>query len=128
MSFSKCALFVALAFLINIVAIAVSACPYCDKSPSHGSSPVGGVRTCPVDIIQLHVCSPLLTGLLGTPAQTDCCALLGVVGLELDICLRTAIDAKVFGVIDLHIPKLDIIAKIATVCGRTLPPNFTCPP
>ncbi|KAH6556567.1 hypothetical protein KP509_1Z170000, partial [Ceratopteris richardii] len=99
--------------------------PTVPTSPSPPSA--GGRKTCPVDIIKLNVCSPLLGSILGNPLQSNCCALLGLIGVDIDICLCLAIDANVLGLINIHIPKLDIVAKIATSCGHTLPPDFTCP-
>ncbi|KAH7365965.1 hypothetical protein KP509_18G056700 [Ceratopteris richardii] len=94
---------------------------------SGGSGAGGGTRTCPANIISLNVCSPLLGGILGAP-QGDCCAVLGILGLDHEICLCLAIEANVLGNINIDIPKLDIVARSVTACGRTLPPNFTCPP
>ncbi|KAH7295224.1 hypothetical protein KP509_27G037800 [Ceratopteris richardii] len=140
--------FVLLSIWVIVSAIAASACPTCEESPlpkHHGSggkggssgpgggpaggSPAGGGggATCPVSIVKLNVCSPLLGGILGSPVGSDCCALLGLLGVDVDICLCLALEANVLGIIDINIPRLDIIAKIVTACGRTLPPNFRCP-
>ncbi|KAH7295231.1 hypothetical protein KP509_27G038500 [Ceratopteris richardii] len=126
---------VSVALLFSVLATLGDACGTCveHKPPgtpgtrTPGSGGGGGTRTCPVNIISLNVCSPLLGGILGAP-QGDCCALLGLLGLDLEVCLCLAIEANVLGLINIDIPKLDIVARIVTACGRTLPPNFTCPP
>ncbi|KAH7352317.1 hypothetical protein KP509_19G039500 [Ceratopteris richardii] len=114
------------------------ACPSCDQAPSReqpgsaaASTPVngsGGAASCPIDINKLEVCSSLLTGLVTSPLQSNCCALLGTVGLDVDLCLCAAIDANVLGLIDVRIPRLYIIAKIVTACGQSVQGNFSCPP
>ncbi|KAH7295225.1 hypothetical protein KP509_27G037900 [Ceratopteris richardii] len=130
-------LITSVAFLmwVGVVAKTGSACDTCvsHKHPVTGrpgfpgNGGGGGARTCPVNVISLNVCSPLLGGLLGTP-QGNCCGLLGLIGLDVDVCLCLAVEANVLGIINIDIPKLDIVARILTACGRTLPPNFTCPP
>ncbi|KAH7307881.1 hypothetical protein KP509_22G081100 [Ceratopteris richardii] len=99
-----------------------------DSTPTTPSSGGSGSGTCPVDIVKLNVCLPILNGLLGTPLHSNCCALLGIIGLDIELCLCAAIDADVLGLVHVHIPKLDIVATIMTACGCTIPPNLTCPP
>ena len=101
------------------------------RAPSpHGNgsveAPKGSKGTCPVDVVKLGVCSPLL-GILGIPSSS-CCALLGVLGVDANICLCLALDKNVLGLIDIHIPHLDLIASILTSCDLPHPPsNFSCP-
>ena len=105
--------------------------PIVGRAPSpHGNgsaeAPKGSKGTCPVDVVQLGVCSPLLA-ILGIPSPS-CCALLGVLGVDVDICLCLALDKNVLGLIDIHIPHLDLIASIITSCNLPHPPpNFSCP-
>ena len=80
------------------------------------------VRTCPVNIVKVGVCSPLLGGV-----GPDCCPLLGLLGVDIEICLCLALDVNVLGIVDINIPKLDIVASIMTSCGYTPTPNFVCP-
>ncbi|KAH7296859.1 hypothetical protein KP509_26G041500 [Ceratopteris richardii] len=87
--------------------------------------PSGG--TCPVGIVKLNVCIPILGGILGNPMQSNCCALLGLIGVDVEVCLCAAINANILGIININIPKIDIIATIVTTCGRKLPPDFSCP-
>ncbi|KAH7295234.1 hypothetical protein KP509_27G038800 [Ceratopteris richardii] len=80
-------------------------------SGTPGSGAGGGTTTCPLNIIKLNVCSTTTAVLV-----------------DVEVCLCLAIDAKVLGISNIDIPKLDIVARIMTACGQTLPPNFTCPP
>ncbi|KAH7295233.1 hypothetical protein KP509_27G038700 [Ceratopteris richardii] len=125
---------VAVALFFSVLATLGDACGTCveHKPPGSGGSGTrgtgagGGTTACPVNIIKLNVCSPLLGGILGSP-QADCCALLGLIGLDVEVCLCLAIEANVLGLINIDIPKLDIVARIMTACGQTLQSNFTCP-
>ena len=101
------------------------------RAPSpHGNgtakAPKASNGTCPVDVVKLGVCSPLL-GILGIPSSS-CCALLGVLGVDIDMCLCLALDKNVLGLVDIHIPHLDLIDSILTSCDLPhTPSNFTCP-
>ena len=84
----------------------------------------GGARTCPVNIVSIGVCSPLLSGSIAP----QCCPLLGLLGVDIEVCLCLALDVNVLGIVNIHVPKLDIIASIMTTCGFPHPtPNFICP-
>ena len=95
----------------------------------NGESPDGNGRheipkTCPINIVNIGVCSPLLGGGI----SHECCPLLGLLGVDIEICLCLALDVNVLGIIDINVPKLDIIANIMTTCGFSRPlPNFICP-
>lgn len=52
--------------------------------------------------------------------------LLGLIGLDIEVCLCAAIDANVLGIISVH-AKIDVIATILTTCGKKVPPNLSCP-
>ena len=81
-------------------------------------------RACPIDTVKVGVCSPLLGGGVGP----DCCPLLGLLGVDIEVCLCWAVDLNVLGLIDANIPKLDLIASIMTACGHSPTPSFSCPP
>jgi hypothetical protein len=78
-----------------------------------------------MDVVRIGVCSALLIA----DAAPDCCPLLGgLLGVEIDACLCLALDLNILGVLDINIPKLDIIASIMTSCGLPGPaPGFVCP-
>ena len=73
--------------------------------------------------MRIGVCSALLIA----ADAPDCCPLLGHLGMDIDSCLCLALDVNVLGVLDINIPKLDIIATIMTTCGYDPTPNFVCP-
>ncbi|KAH7295226.1 hypothetical protein KP509_27G038000 [Ceratopteris richardii] len=127
-----CRCFIFMVLCHSVLCMQASGCLHCATYPSRDNTPVisSGLRNCPVDIVKLHVGSPLLSGLLGTPMQSDCSALLGVIGVDLEICLCAAINANVPGVFNVHTPKLDIAARIASsqLCGHAFQPSFTCGP
>jgi hypothetical protein len=82
-------------------------------------------NTCPIDTVKVAVCSPLLGGAVGP----DCCPLLGILGLDIEVCLCWAVDLDVLGLVDANVAKLDIVAAIMTACGHPPPPpSFSCPP
>ncbi|KAL7609578.1 hypothetical protein Lser_V15G09683 [Lactuca serriola] len=84
--------------------------------------------TCPKDTLKLGVCANVLNDLVhlvvGTPATTPCCSLLGdLVDLEAAVCLCTAIKANVLG-INLNVPIS--LSLLLNVCGKKVPKGFKC--
>ncbi|CAI0490593.1 unnamed protein product [Linum tenue] len=76
----------------------------------------------------LGVCANLLNDLVhlvvGTPATTPCCSLLGdLVDLEAAVCLCTALKANVLG-LNLNVPIA--LSLLLNVCGKTAPEGFQC--
>ncbi|KAH7295232.1 hypothetical protein KP509_27G038600 [Ceratopteris richardii] len=110
----------------NIVAVALFFSALATLGDVCGTSR-SGTTTWLVNIIELSVCSPLLGGILGVP-HGDCCALLDLIGLDVEICLCLTIEANVLGIINIDIPTLDIVARIMTACVQILPSNLTCTP
>ncbi|CAI0490520.1 unnamed protein product [Linum tenue] len=91
------------------------------KQPSKGGK-------CPKDTLKLGVCANLLNDLVhlvvGTPATTPCCSLLGdLVDLEAAVCLCTALKANVLG-LNLNVPIA--LSLLLNVCGKTAPEGFQC--
>ncbi|KAI3711027.1 hypothetical protein L2E82_40829 [Cichorium intybus] len=84
--------------------------------------------TCPKDTLKLGVCANVLNDLVhlvvGTPAKTPCCSLLGdLVDLEAAVCLCTAIKANVLG-INLNVPVS--LSLLLNYCGKKVPKGFQC--
>ncbi|KAL4592124.1 hypothetical protein LXL04_005108 [Taraxacum kok-saghyz] len=84
--------------------------------------------TCPKDTLKLGVCANVLNDLVhlvvGTPAKTPCCSLIGnVVDLEAAVCLCTALKANVLG-INLNVPVS--LSLLLNVCGKKVPKGFQC--
>ena len=101
----------------------------CFTTPSTMPRSVGR-KTCSLeDVLKVGVCGPLLGGYEVAPSVGGtCCPILGLIGADIELCLCLAVDINVLGLINVHIPKLDIVATILTTCGYTLPPEFICPP
>ncbi|XP_059669731.1 14 kDa proline-rich protein DC2.15-like [Cornus florida] len=84
--------------------------------------------SCPRDALKLGVCGNLLGGLIGVfignrPTATCCTLLAGLVDLEAAVCLCTAIRANVLGI---NVNASLSLTLLFNVCGRTLPPGYTC--
>ena len=53
-------------------------------------------NTCPINVVNIGVCSPWLGGGI----SHECCPLLGLLGVDIEICLCLALDVNVLGIID----------------------------
>lgn len=96
--------------------------------PSTNPSPSSSDK-CPADSLKLGLCVDVLGGLVhagvGDPVVNTCCPVIGgLLELEAAVCLCTTLRIKLLN-LNIVIP-LTIQALIS--CGKTLPPNFTCPP
>ncbi|XXG43107.1 hypothetical protein AAC387_Pa01g3217 [Persea americana] len=100
---------------------------YTQSSCSHSGSGSGSRATCPRDALKLGVCADivkLVNVIAGSPPTLPCCSLLqGLVDLEVAVCLRTAIKAKVLG-INLNVPAS--LSLLLNACGRKVPTGFKC--
>ncbi|CAN0842149.1 14 kDa proline-rich protein DC2.15 [Linum grandiflorum] len=126
------ALFVALNLLFCTLVSSTSSCPPPSSAPvpkghkhhGHHKHPM----KCPKDTLKLGVCANVLNDLVhlvvGTPATTPCCSLLGnMVDLEAAVCLCTALKANVLGMhLNVHIA----LTLLLNVCGKSAPEGFVC--
>lgn len=85
--------------------------------------------TCPIDALKLGLCLDVLGGLvhvgIGDPVVHVCCPVIqGLLELEAAVCLCTAIRLRLLN-LNVFLP-LAIQALIT--CGKTPPPGFVCPP
>ncbi|KAG5078321.1 hypothetical protein JHK82_057016 [Glycine max] len=88
------------------------------------SSDVG----CPRNVLKLGVCSSILNGWMnfttGLPPETQCCsAIADLYGLEVAVCLCTALKANIMG-INLGIPIS--FTKLINTCDKKVPNGFIC--
>ncbi|KAJ0667699.1 putative bifunctional inhibitor/plant lipid transfer protein/seed storage helical [Helianthus annuus] len=113
--------------LLFFTLVSSTSCPPPPKAPKphkhHNHK-----ATCPKDTLKLGVCANVLNDLVhlvvGTPAKTPCCSLLGdLVDLEAAVCLCTAIKANVLG-INLNVPVS--LSLLLNYCGKKVPKGFQC--
>ncbi|CAI0490435.1 unnamed protein product [Linum tenue] len=122
---SRAAASTALLLALNLLFFTLVSSTYCP--PPAAPSPSKGGK-CPKDTLKLGVCANLLNDLVhlvvGTPATTPCCSLLGdLVDLEAAVCLCTALKANVLG-LNLNVPIA--LSLLLNVCGKTAPEGFQC--
>ncbi|KAI3501090.1 hypothetical protein L1887_28948 [Cichorium endivia] len=108
--------------LLFFTLVSSTSCPPPPKAPKPHKA------TCPKDTLKLGVCANVLNDLVhlvvGTPAKTPCCTLLGgLVDLEAAVCLCTAIKANVLG-INLNVPVS--LSLLLNYCGKKVPKGFQC--
>ncbi|KAG2331457.1 hypothetical protein Bca52824_002637 [Brassica carinata] len=85
-------------------------------------------NNCPRDQLKLSTCANVLNLInlnLGAPAMRPCCSiLLGLIDLDIALCLCTALKLSILG-ITINTP---IHLNLAlNACGGTLPDGFRCP-
>ncbi|KAJ9706877.1 hypothetical protein PVL29_002035 [Vitis rotundifolia] len=102
-------------------------CPPVPKPKHHPKKPPAKAA-CPKDTLKLGVCADLLNDLLhavvGTPAKTPCCSLIGgLADLEAAVCLCTAIKANVLG-LKLNVPVS--LSLLLNYCGKKAPTGYQC--
>ncbi|KAI3713317.1 hypothetical protein L1987_71892 [Smallanthus sonchifolius] len=114
--------------LLFFTLVSSTACPPPPKIPKPHKHHHHHKATCPKDTLKLGVCANVLNDLVhlvvGTPATTPCCSLLGdLVDLEAAVCLCTAIKANVLG-INLNVPVS--LSLLLNYCGKKVPKGFQC--
>ncbi|CAL1401432.1 unnamed protein product [Linum trigynum] len=130
---SRAAASTALLLALNLLFFTLVSSTYCPPPAApkghkhHHKHPSKGGK-CPKDTLKLGVCANLLNDLVhlvvGTPATTPCCSLLGdLVDLEAAVCLCTALKANVLG-LNLNVPIA--LSLLLNVCGKSAPEGFQC--
>lgn len=114
--------------LLFFTLVTSTSCPPPPKPHKHHHHHHHKAATCPKDTLKLGVCANVLNDLVhlvvGTPATTPCCSLLGdLVDLEAAVCLCTAIKANVLG-INLNVPVS--LSLLLNYCGKKVPKGFQC--
>ena len=129
---STLALFLSINLLFCVLA---SGCYTCSQQPHQpirnprpNPIPSASPKSCPRDSLKLGVCAKLLNGavgaVVGNPPDHPCCALLvGLVDLEVAVCLCTAIKANILG-INLNLPIA--LSLIIDGCAKNVPAGFKC--
>ncbi|KAK1438740.1 hypothetical protein QVD17_04550 [Tagetes erecta] len=127
---SKALATTALLLTLNLVFFTLVTSTSCPPPPKHHHHHHHHHKaaTCPKDTLKLGVCANVLNDLVhlvvGTPATTPCCSLLGdLVDLEAAVCLCTAIKANVLG-INLNVPVS--LSLLLNYCGKKVPKGFQC--
>ncbi|KAF8075417.1 hypothetical protein N665_1095s0008 [Sinapis alba] len=85
-------------------------------------------NTCPRDQLKISTCANILNLInlnLGAPAMRPCCSiLLGLIDLDIVLCLCTALKLSILG----NTINTPIHLNMAlNACGGTLPDGFRCP-
>ncbi|KAL4592120.1 hypothetical protein LXL04_005104 [Taraxacum kok-saghyz] len=114
--------------LVFFTLVSSTSCPPPAVTPSPKPPKHHHKATCPKDTLKLGVCANVLNDLVhlvvGTPAKTPCCSLIGnLVDLEAAVCLCTALKANVLG-INLNVPVS--LSLLLNVCGKKVPKGFQC--
>ncbi|KAM7262757.1 hypothetical protein ACFE04_000440 [Oxalis oulophora] len=96
---------------------------------AHEITPQWNQPKCPRDTLKLGICADLLGSLLGirlgTPPVTPCCSLLqGLVDLEAAVCLCTALQANILGIIKIDLPIS--LSLLLNTCSKNVPSGFQC--
>lgn len=95
--------------------------------PSPPSAPKKQSK-CPKETLKFGVCGSwlgLVTEVIGTKPSKECCSLLkGLADLEAAVCLCTAINANVLGLVKLQVPVA--LSLLANGCGKKIPQGFVC--
>ncbi|ESQ38202.1 hypothetical protein EUTSA_v10029497mg [Eutrema salsugineum] len=90
--------------------------------------PVYADNTCPRDALKISICANVLNLInlnLGAPAMRPCCSiLLGLIDLDVALCLCTALKLSILGITISTPIHLNLAIN---ACGRTLPDGFRCP-
>ncbi|XP_068634667.1 14 kDa proline-rich protein DC2.15-like [Aristolochia californica] len=90
------------------------------------TSPKKKYGKCPVNTLKLGACVNLVNGLVnlvaGKPPSQPCCSVLkGLVGLDVAVCLCTAIKASVVGIaIDIPVT----LSLLVNTCGQKIPSGY----
>ncbi|KAH7519611.1 putative lipid-binding protein At4g00165 [Ziziphus jujuba] len=83
---------------------------------------------CPKDTLKFGVCGSwlgLVTEVIGAKPSKECCSLLkGLADLEAAVCLCTAINANVLGLVKLQVPVA--LSLLVNGCGKKIPEGFVC--
>ena len=112
--------------------------PVAEKSHKHHQkSPSSAPATpapkskerCPIDTLKLGVCANLLGDLVGLvvgpPHKEPCCSLIkGLADLEAAVCLCTALNAEVLGIVNVKLPIH--LSLLLSYCGKGVPSGFQC--
>ncbi|KAK9273359.1 hypothetical protein L1049_018168 [Liquidambar formosana] len=121
----------ALLIFLNIIFVTcVSSNKVLCPPPSPSSVPAVPTKpaNCPRDTLKFGVCGEwlgLVTEVVGTKPSSECCSLLtGLADLEAALCLCTAIEANVLGVIKVNIPIA--LSLLINGCGMKVPEGFVC--
>ncbi|CAH8358384.1 unnamed protein product [Eruca vesicaria subsp. sativa] len=89
---------------------------------------VAAENTCPRDQLKLSTCANVLNLInlnLGAPAMRPCCSiLLGLIDLDIVLCLCTALKLSILGITTNTPIHLNLALN---ACGGTLPDGFRCP-
>lgn len=111
--------------LLNIISFThASSHRHYNLPPPSEASPL----KCPKDTLKFGVCGSwlgLVTEVIGTKPSEECCTLVkGLADLEAALCLCTAINANVLGIVKLKVPIA--ITLIVDACGKKVPQGFVC--
>lgn len=91
--------------------------------------PAPSPPTCPINALKLGLCLDVLGGLVhvgvGDPVVHVCCPVIqGLLEVEAAVCLCTAIRLKLLNLNIFFTLALEVFAT----CGKKHPPGFVCPP
>ncbi|CAN1129404.1 pEARLI1-like lipid transfer protein 2 [Linum perenne] len=79
-------------------------------------------RRCSIDLYRLAVCMPLVTVDVGSLTSRPCCqTLLGLVDMEVTVCLCLALRANVLGI---HIDVPVALSMVLSTCYSNLPSYY----
>lgn len=92
-------------------------------------SPTSPSPTCSIDALNLGLCLNVLGGVVhvgvGDPIVHVCCPVIqGLLEVEAAVCLCTAIRLKVLN-LNVFAP---LALQVLAICGKNPPPGFVCPP